>query len=303
MKAHNEHRSAVVSGLTRRAALAARGLTLLGTALATIGLAGPPARAAVTCSTPSVAMYHLDASSQLWRWSYASPIDGSSDWTQQLIGFGWNGLNVVSGGSGILYAIDSSGNLRWYKDNNDAGGVASWDPASGSVIGTGWGGFSTVVSGGQGVIYAVDSSGNLRWYRYLGSGSRSWAANSGTVIGTGWNSPAKIVAGGSGVIYTVVSSGALLWYQHRDPLGGTASWASSGVAKQIGSGWSAFTRIGSMGGGVIFARDTTGQVTWYRHTDPLGGSSTWANGGVGIAEGTGWDNSQIITDITGCTAS
>ncbi len=291
-----------MSGFPRRAGLAARFLTVLGTTLATAGLAAPSANAVTTCNTPSVAMYHVDASSQLRRWSYASPLDGSSNWTQQLIGSGWSGLNVESGGSGVLYAIDASGNLRWYKDNNYTGGAASWDPASGSVIGTGWGGFSTVVSGGQGAIYAVDSSGNLHWYRYLGSGLPSWAANSGTVIGTGWNSPSKIIAGGSGLIYTVTSPGALLWYRHLDPLGGAASWANGGVAKQIGSGWSGFTRIGSTGGGVLFTRDTTGQVNWYRDTDPLGGSSSWANSGFGIAEGTGWNNSQAVTDVTGCTA-
>jgi hypothetical protein len=271
--------------------------------LAAIGPADPSAGAAVTCKTPSVAMYHIDAMSQMRRWSYTSPLDGSSEWTQQLIGAGWGGLNVVSGGSGVLYAIDSSGNLHWYLDDNYSGGSAAWDPASGSVIGTGWGGFSTVVSGGQGVIYAIDSAGNLRWYRYLGNGSPSWASNSGTVIGTGWGGRAKIVAGGSGVIYTVNSAGALLWYLHRDPLGGTASWADGGVAQQIGSGWSGFSRIGSMGGGVIFARDTTGQVDWYRDADPLGGTASWANGGAGIGEGIGWNNNQTITDITGCTAS
>lgn len=286
-----------------RVGLAARCLTALGAVLALIGLAGPPARAAVMCNTPSVAMYHVDALSQLRRWSYASPLDGSSAWTQQVIGSGWGGLNVVSGGSGVLYAIDSSGVLRWYKDDNFTGGVAAWDPASGSVIGIGWAGFTVVVSGGQGVIYAVDASGNLHWYRYLGSGSSLWASNSGAVIGSGWNLPSKIVAGGSGVIYTVNSSGALSWYMHQDPQGGTASWANAGTGKQIGSGWSGFTKIGSTGGGVLFARDTTGRLDWYRDTDPLGGSGSWANQGFGVSEGTGWNDNQAVTDITGCIAS
>jgi hypothetical protein len=292
-----------VSGIPRRRSLVTRCLTVLGTTLAAIGLADPSASAAVTCNTPSVAMYHVDAQSQLRRWSYASPLDGSSAWAQQMIGVGWGGLNVVSGGSGVLYAIDSSGSLRWYRDDNAAGGVAAWDPASGSVIGTGWGGFTTVISGGQGVIYALDSSGNLRWYRYLGSGARSWASNSGALIGTGWNSQSRIVAGGSGVIYVVNSSGAMSWYRHQDPLGGTASWANGGFARQIGSGWSGFTMLGSVGGGVIFARDATGQLVWYRDTDPLGGTASWANGGFGIGEGAGWNNNQTITDITGCIAS
>lgn len=292
-----------MSGFCSRARLTTRCLTALGTMLAAIALTGPPARAAVTCGTPSVALYHVDALAQLRRWSYASPLDGSSAWTQQLLGTGWGGLNVVAGGSGVLYAIDAAGNLRWYKDNGFTGGAAAWDPASGSVIGTGWGGFSTVVSGGQGVIYAVDASGNLRWYRYLGSGSPSWAPTSGALIGTGWNAPTKIVAGGSGVIYTVDASGALSWYLHQDPQSGAATWANAGAARQIGSGWSTFTKIGSVGGGVLFARDTTGRLDWYRDADPMGGSASWANRGFGVSEGTGWNDSQTVADITGCTGS
>jgi hypothetical protein len=57
-----------------------------------------------------------------------------------------------------------------------------------------------------------------------------------------------------------------------------------------------------MGGGVIFARDATGGLWWYRDTDPLGGSSSWADNGVGISEGTGWNDNQIVTDVGGCVA-
>jgi hypothetical protein len=293
-----------VPGFPARSSLLTRCLTVFGTALAAVGLANAPARADVVCNTPAVAMYHVDGLSQLRRWSYGSPLDGSSSWTEQLLGSGWGALNIVSGGSGVLYTIDSSGNLHWYLDADYTGGVANWDPASGSVIGTGWGGFNAVFSGGQGVIYAIDSSGNLRWYRYTaGNGSPEWAPNSGTVIGTGWDGAAKIMAGGSGVIYTVDSSGDLLWYRHQDPMGGAATWANGGAARQIGSGWASFTRLGSMGGGVIFARDSTGQQIWYRHADPLGGSATWANGAAGISEGTGWSNAQTVTDVTGCVAS
>lgn len=285
-----------------RAGFAARCLTVLATALAAIGLADPSAQAALTCNTPGVALYHVDALSQLRRWTYASPLGSSSTWTQQLIGSGWGGLNLVSGGNGVLYAIDPSGNLRWYKDVDYTGGPAAWDPASGSVIGSGWSGFSTVISGGGGVIYAVDSSGALHWYRYLGSGSSQWAPHSGSVIAAGWNGASKIVSGGSGVIYTVSPAGTLSWYRHQDALGGTSSWADGGVPRQIGSGWSAFTKIESMGGGVLFARDATGRLTWYLDNDPLGGSASWANGGGGVAAGTGWNDNQAAADITGCSA-
>ncbi|HEU5333622.1 MAG TPA: tachylectin-related carbohydrate-binding protein [Actinocrinis sp.] len=285
-----------------RAGFVARCLTVLGTALAAAGLADPAAQAALTCNTPGVALYHVDALSQLRRWTYSSPLGSSSTWTQQLIGTGWSGLSLVSGGGGVLYAIDPSGNLRWYKDLDYAGGAQAWDPASGSVIGAGWNGFSTVISGGGGVIYAVDSSGKLHWYRHLGSGSSSWAPNSGTVIGAGWNGASKLVAGGAGVLYTVSPSSVLSWYRHQDALGGTASWASGGVPSRIGSGWSAFTGIESLGGGVLFAWDATGRLVWYLHNDPLGGSASWANAGVGVTAGTGWNDNPAATDITGCSA-
>jgi hypothetical protein len=250
-------------------------------------------------------MYHVDALNQLRRWDYASPLDGSSGWTEQSIGTGWGGLNVVSGGHGVLYAIGPSGSLRWYQDNAfDGSAGASWNPASGSVIGSGWGAFASVVSGGNGVLYAVDPSGVLHWYRYLGTnGSFSWAAGSGATIGTGWNSLAMIVSGGAGLLYGVTASGGLSRYQHLDPLGGSASWANGGAGKPIGTGWSGFSRIGSMGGGVLFARDAGGGMSWYRDLDLIGGPAPWANGGVAINQGTGWNGGQVIADVSGCVAS
>lgn len=294
---------------------AARRVPLLSTALMATALALTTATTAVaqtaattatvTCTTPSVAMYHVDASAQLRRWSFASPLDGTPGWTQQMIGTDWSGLNVVSGGDGTLYTVDQSGNLRWYSDGNyAAGGGSAWNSASGSVIATGWNMYSKVFSGGGGVLYAVDSVGDLHWFRDLAmNGTTSWAPGSGDVIGNGFDTPTLIFAGGSGVIYAVTSSGALDWYRHLDPTGGSVSWANSGYAAQIGTGWSGFTQMASMGGGILMARDSTGTVWWYRDADPLGGTATWANQGVGIAEGTGWSDSQLVTDVSGCTAS
>lgn len=259
---------------------------------------------AVSCTTPAVPMYHVDALAQLRRWGLQSPVTGSPGWTGQLIGTGWSGLNVISGGDGVIYTIDSAGNLHWYSDGNFAGGGPAWDPASGAVIGTGWGSFTKVISGGDGVFYAVDSAGNLHWYRDLAmNGTANWAPNSGAVIGTGWGTPTQFVAGGQGVLYAVQPDGTLVWFRHLSPMTGTASWADGGIGKIIGAGWGNFTRLASMGGGVLLARDATGTAWWYRSTDPLGGSGTWANGGNGIPEGAGWSNTQLVTDIDGCTAT
>jgi hypothetical protein len=250
-------------------------------------------------------MYHVDALSQLRRWSLSSAADGGAgDWKEHPIGTGWGALTLVAGGSGVLFAIDPEGNLRWYRDAGVAGaGPADWSPGSGSAIGTGWNGFAGVTSGGQGVIYTVDAAGNLRWYRYLGGdGSPSWATGSGTIIGTGWNE-LSIVGGGSGVIYAVDSSGSLSWYRHLDPTGGTASWAADGIGQRIGAGWQGYTAIGSLGGGVLLARDAGGNLLWYRHNDPLGGTATWANGGSGLSEGAGWNAGAVAADVEGCSAA
>lgn len=294
-----------MSGFSRGASISA---VLTAAALALTVSTGPDAQAGtadVVCTTPAVAMYHVDGLAQLRRWSFAAPLDGTPGWAQQMIGTSWSGLNVMSGGNGVLYTIDQDGNLRWYSDKNYAnGGGASWDPASGSVIGTGWNVFTTVISGGDGVFYAVDSSGNLHWYRDLAmNGTTSWAPGSGEVIGTGWTNPTTLVAGGAGIIYTVDPAGNLDWYRHLDPSGGAATWADGGIGSPIGAGWSGFTRIGSFGGGILMARDATGTVWWYRYADPLDGTTVWANQGAGTAEGTGWSDGQLVTDVGGCVAS
>lgn len=291
--------------LTRRrtslAAVAATAFAVFGPVLGPAANADAASMANVTCVSPSVPIYHVDALSQLRRWSYTNPLLITPGWAQQQIGTGWGGLNVFSGGSGVLYAIDSSGNLLWYKDQNYGGGAQSWDPASGSVIGTGWGGFTSVFAGGQGDIYAIDSSGALHWYGYQGtSGSASWAPGSGAVIGSGWGGFTNVFSGGQGIIYAIDGSGNIYWYQYQSPTSSTGGWAGGGL---IGSGWGGFTQLGSTGGGIIYARDASGNLWWYRDMDPLGGSSSWANGGNGINEGTGWGPSQVIADVDGCTAS
>jgi hypothetical protein len=260
--------------------------------------------ASVSCMPSSAAVYHVDGLGQLRRWSFASPLDGAADWTQQQIGTGWNGLTVFSGGRGVLYTVDSAGLLRWYRDQGSPGGGASWDPSSGRVIGNGWNTFTHVFSAGQGVIYAVDPAGNLHWYRFLGTGaSGSWAEGSGTVVGPGWSGFPQVFAGGNGVVYAVDTAGALDWYQDLTPTDSAFDWANGGRATRIGTGWSHFTRLASAGGGVIFAYDPSGGLWWYRHLDPLGGSATWANGGIGVGEGTGWNPNPPVADVAACSAA
>jgi hypothetical protein len=138
------------------------------------------------------------------------------------IGTGWDGFtNVVSGGGGVLYGIQETGELVWYRDDQ-RDGQPGWAAGSGSQIALGWDTFSQVFSGGGGVLYAIRKTGELLWYRDDLSdgtngpnGERGWAAGSGSQIANGWDAFSNVFSGGDGVIYAV-KNGQLLWY--RDEL-------------------------------------------------------------------------------------
>ncbi|MEV6103435.1 tachylectin-related carbohydrate-binding protein [Streptomyces sp. NPDC051940] len=285
---------------TRR--LSRTGWSALLAALFTFTAPGAPAQAATSCTTPAVSNYHVDSNGKLRRWSNSAPLTGGNAWSQVVISPTWTAARTISGGNGVIFTITETGDLVWHHDNKyDGSGEADWDPNSGSVIGTGWSSFTTVVGGGDGVIYAVSQDGKLYWYRYLGStGQFSWANDGrGVQIGAGWNG-LRIAASGNGVLYTVPEGGQLRWYRHLDPLGGRPGWANGGLGVTIGSGWGAHTRLASFGAGVLLARNSTGTMFWYRHLDPVGGAANWANGGVGLGLGRGWNDSELVADVTGC---
>jgi len=177
---------------------------------------------------------------------------GGAAWgsgTGSIVGTGWGGFTTLtSGGQGVVYGIDGSGNLRWYRYLG-TNGSASWASGSGAVIGSGWSGLKLIASG-AGTLYAVNSSGALYWYRHLDptGGSASWANNgSGQQVGTGWTFTATGSMGG-GVLLGRDSAGGLWWYRHTDPLGGAATWANSGIAISQGVGWAPVAVLADVAG-------------------------------------------------------
>lgn len=138
---HSAQRGTAVCGtttrhsrrLSARAAAFAAALAVLGPAAAFAD--GPPAAAqtaSVTCAAPGVPMYHVDGADQLRRWSYASPLTGTSGWTQAEIGTGWAGLGVISGGDGVIYTIDSSGDLHCIRTRTTRAGPRTGTRAAGT---------------------------------------------------------------------------------------------------------------------------------------------------------------------------
>lgn len=183
-------------------------------------------------------------------WYRDTQRNGTPGWAPgsgRQIGAGWNMFSTVfSGGNGVIYGVKPTGELLWYRDlrrdgSNAPNGSTGWDGASGTTVGTGWGGFQQVFSGGNGAIYAITDLGLLRWYRdtrwdgRAGSGSR-WDARSGSAIGQGWDVFTTAMPGGNGIIYALTVDGFLLWY-HDLAGNGTSQWAGQGLGCTVRGGW------------------------------------------------------------------
>jgi hypothetical protein len=143
---------------------------------------------------------------------------------------GWNIFTDVTGDSGFIYAIDPTGNVRWYQDTHRDGSPGSFDAANeGNVIASGWGwdAFSLIFANGPGYIDAIDASFDsssgvrstrLKWYRDTrldGSSGSFGAANEGNAIGTGWvcaplegYADAQSVAPGDNLSFYVSTAGS-----------------------------------------------------------------------------------------------
>ena len=163
-----------------------------------------------------------------------------------LVHKGWqNFRNVFSAGDGVIYAIDGSGNLLWYKHKQYSEAVElptgagsgmvgqamrlnwarSWESLTPRTVGVGWGDFEHVFPGGDGIIYVVTRDGALRRYRHVGylegRGLESPGAWEGPInINTGWTGYQKFFSRGDGIIYAVAANGELFWFKDRVPRNG-----------------------------------------------------------------------------------
>jgi hypothetical protein len=279
-------------------------------------------------------IYRVDSSNRLLWYRHDGRTNGSAAWTSpagSVIKTGWDFKDVVATGDnlGILYTVDSSNNLQWWRHDGFIDGGARWAPGSGNVVGTGWD-FAKLFGAEYDVIYGVTpyvpahystevdggfvpaSGGELRWYRHLGSddGSYEWAPGSGNVVGTGWHTFTTVFAGGNGVIYAITpyvpahystevgggfvpaSGGELKWYRHLGRYDGTYEWAA-GSGSTVGTGWQNFKKVFSGGDGIIYAVDQYDQLLWYRHDGRGDGSFQWAPGS-GTVIGTGWTFKHLV---------
>lgn len=214
----------------------------------------------------------------------------TSDWapgSESVIGAGWDFLHIFAGNDGVIYAVDTSGRLIWYRRTDPSSPQPGWAPGTESVIGTGWT-FKNVFSGGNGVIYAITSDGQLLWYKRSDptSNQENWVSGSGSVVGTGWHR-FKFVAGAeNGVIYAVEPDGRLLWYQRPNPDSSQEQWAQ-GSGSVVGTGWHTMQHFMTSSNGMIYAVDSANQLLWYQRPNPDSNQESWASGS-GNVMGTGW---------------
>jgi hypothetical protein len=210
---------------------------------------------------------------------------------------------VTGDTDGTIYAVDTSGDLLWYKDTHRNGSgivngfTTSFDaPNEGAVIGTGWNQFTHVIDGGGGILYAIEPNGDLLWYKDTArNGTWGWDPNSGNRIGVGWNVFSQVFSGGNGVLYAIEPNGDLLWYKDL-ARNGTPGWDFNS-GNRIGIGWNEFADVISNGNGIIYGRNYNGNLQWYQDV-AQNGTWLWA-AGSGNVVGTGWDTQRFSHILSG----
>jgi len=207
---------------------------------------------------------------------------------------------IVSGDCGVLYAVDASGQLWFFRDRAQDG-TADWAyNGVGQLIKRDWGVYKHVVGGGRGILYAVDASGQLWFFRDRAQdGTVDWAYNGvGQPIKRGWGDYTQIACGGDGILYAVDTSGQLWFFRDRAQ-DGTADWAYNGVGQVIARGWTGYTKILGGGNGILYAarpdklagvpdHGGSADYLYYFRDRAQDGTQDWAFGGAGRQIGSGW---------------
>ncbi|MBC7997011.1 MAG: hypothetical protein IAF58_03660 [Leptolyngbya sp.] len=257
-------------------------------------------QSAVPLGVTGVPMYAVGANGDLLWYSHQGFQDGSNSWANRRaakkVGEGWALSTQIFKGNprgvdkeeGIIYRVDTNGDLYWYKHTGYSNGSLNW--VEGKRVGVGWKA-KHVFAGGGGIIYLIDDKGDLYWYKHLGyqSGAFSWANDArgkkiadgtnvdlrtGRNIAIEWQTARFVFSGGEGVIYLIDDKGDLYWYKHVGFRDGAESWQGR---KRISRGWQDLRQVFSGGNGIIYTVKNDGTLSWYKHTDSASGGISWEN--------------------------
>ena len=202
-------------------------------------------------------------------------------------------LVLTADDEGIIYAVNASGDLEWYRDKARDGVSSSnsWVNGQGQKIEAGWGEFTHIVLRRK----RRHLCGRPRWGPPLlpGQGPRRHRG-----LGLRRGQPSR-----SG------PAGAVSQHTHRrgrlrNPLRGQCRrepallpgqgprWhrglgLRQGPASEIGTGWDGFQHIVGGGCGILYAVNADGNLLYFRDR-ARDGTEDWAYGGAGQQIGTGW---------------
>jgi len=194
--------------------------------------------------------YGIKSNGDLVWYNHNGFHDGTFKWGEasgRVVGNGWNSdvKAAFAAGRGIIYLVKTNGDLLWYKHLGYKDGSATWDPKSGTKVGSGWTNFHAAFSGGNGVIYLIANNGDLYWYKHAGfaTGTNQWYGGGTNKVGVGWNSSRQVFSTGWGRIYMIGGDGKLRYYNHQGFINGTFTWGS-GTGNVVGAGWVGINAIG-----------------------------------------------------------
>ncbi len=247
-------------------------------------------------ATSDGVIYAIQTNGDLLWFKHNGWQNGAVQWANNgngiKVGNGWqNFKDVFATSDGVIYAIQTNGDLLWFKHNGWQNGAVQWaNNGNGIKVGNGWQNFKDVFATSDGVIYAIQTNGDLLWFKHNGwqNGAVQWANNgNGIKVGNGWQNFKTVFATSNGVIYGIQPNGNLLWYRHDGWQTGASSWANNSGAI-VGNGWLAFTSVFATSNGVIYAIEPNGQLLWYRHNGWQNGISDWANNGNHLLVDNGW---------------
>jgi hypothetical protein len=241
--------------------------------------APPPADtggAAAACA--SVGLLGVDPrSGEVDQWSGGDPRAPARLGAATLVADGVRGARLVAvdAGTGVLFAVGTDGQLRYYTYEASTGRYQG-----GAVVGLKWEGVAQLVAGGQGVFYAVSGTGRVLWYRVVDG---RWAPGSGTATGLDARPYSALAGGGDGVLYGVRKDDKRLQQLTTTaPTSPTGRWTG---AVDLGRTWDD-ARIVGTGNGVLLGVAASGEVHWYRHTGARAGTATWdSRSGTVVATG------------------
>ncbi len=194
--------------------------------------------------------------------------------------------HVFAGRNGTIYAINTKGDLLWFRHLGFADGKSQWATSIGVKVASGWGGYKRVFASSHGVLYALSSNGTLSWFQHLGyeTGQATWAnGGNGLPVASDWASPSMVIVADDGVLYAVRQNGDLDWYRHTGFDTGAATWIGP---QQVGTGWNMFDAIEATSLGVLYGRKPSGELLWYKHLGQSTGTNSWTTSG---AVGSGWN--------------